>query len=1231
MSRRSRARRKQAGRRSSQSGIWRTILIFVGLLALTVAIWVGLGLISALPDGLRLGLQIGSAVLILGVGSVVLLIGWLRRRRAAAEIEEEILSDPGADEAADVTDRMRRALEKLKKSRGFSSLYDLPWYVIIGPPGAGKTTALRNSGVEFIGAGDDEELRGFGGTRNCDWWLGEEAILIDTAGRYVSQDSDTEVDRAGWAAFLEKLKQTRPKQPINGVILAISIDELLGADEHGIAALADTLRRRLAEVRETLRIDFPVYMLFTKADKISGFREFVARFPDRRRRAVWGTTFESTSRDPQVHASAEQEYDALVERLSAEIVDRMDEEPDLQTRIKIFGLAGQMAGLKHNILDLLDRVFKPSRHSQNAILRGFYFASGTQEGTAIDLVLGEMEDAPGSGLRIEAGRSGLGLSYFLHDLLREVIFAERDWVSYDQRAVRRATGFRIASLTVLGLATFLSLAFVAWTAWDTRSLFAATEQDADTYLAEDFRASLTQVVNDPDLTDVLDRLDQLRALPLGEAPTVAESGRWWRPFFLIDPRADVRTDSATAYGTALEVLLRPRVVMLAERELRDAIEAQDTARVYSSLKTYILLHPDDTDERDDAHLRGWFDAYLQRNSALRFGAEVNGQPPADRLRIHFAAMLESGVGQESGDFVARREAPIDAARDYFGFLNINEIAMAIIEAQAEAQSAAPDFPLRDVFLFPANGLSEARQVFRTRDGSDLGDLNVGWVYTVDGYLGYFADMVDGIRDTLESEVWVISRAGGAEALLQEIGRLEDQLYPLYRAGFAEAWRRALDNLEVNTLNTGTPFVALGTAASRTESPIRDLVRIVTENTRLSEEDLAALEAEAEGGGDLGGVAVPSGQAGAALGGAARFVGREIARRQRDVTRRALDEIGRSGGGGGGGGAAGGQTTMTLLGETLLDIESDFEGWHRYWISAGAEAPNIDAVLNALQAIRLGLLNSVRADLSNELFQLGDAIRGLPEPLRAMMVDVEREFREGARDQRISEMNNALNADVYSFCARVVNNRFPMDNASASMSIDEFAGLFNPNGRMATYFDQYLSDHVLVQNGELVPDPNSDLAPLLSANLLQQFSRARRIEQAFFANGGTMPSISVAIQLRRAPNVENLTLTIEGGQYLLEDGRPASFRWTGLNDVATLSARVGGAIGARTEQAGASQPSNWSIIRLIDSARARSRSGDTLILSYLLGGEEVVIAMTITGTNPFTMPELRQFACPLSVD
>jgi type VI secretion system protein ImpL len=131
--------------------------------------------------------------------------------------------------------------------------------VIVGAPGSGKTTALVNSGLKFPleEAGASQSIKGVGGTRNCDWWFTDEAVLLDTAGRYVTQDSEQKVDASAWLGFLELLKRFRPRQPLNGAIVTVSISDLLYQTDAQRERYARDVRSRVQELHERLGLRFP--------------------------------------------------------------------------------------------------------------------------------------------------------------------------------------------------------------------------------------------------------------------------------------------------------------------------------------------------------------------------------------------------------------------------------------------------------------------------------------------------------------------------------------------------------------------------------------------------------------------------------------------------------------------------------------------------------------------------------------------------------------------------------------------------------------------------------------------------------------------------------------------------------------------------------------------------------------------------------------------------------------
>lgn len=111
-------------------------------------------------------------------------------------------------------------------------------------------------------------------TSHCDWWIANEAVFIDTAGRYTTQRDHAARDPAEWRGFLGLLRSHRVRAPINGVIVVLSVAELLAQGDAERSEHAALLRDRLAELRQVLGIRFPVYVIVAQIDRLRGFREY---------------------------------------------------------------------------------------------------------------------------------------------------------------------------------------------------------------------------------------------------------------------------------------------------------------------------------------------------------------------------------------------------------------------------------------------------------------------------------------------------------------------------------------------------------------------------------------------------------------------------------------------------------------------------------------------------------------------------------------------------------------------------------------------------------------------------------------------------------------------------------------------------------------------------------------------------------------------------------------------
>lgn len=306
---------------------------------------------------------------------------------------------------------------------------DLPWYVVIGAPGSGNSTALQNSGLHFP-LQDEEtpaQVKGIGGTRYCEWWFTDEAVFIDTAGRYVAHESrnlkDALAGSASWHAFLGLLKEHRPRRPINGAIVTVSVTDLLLWAKPERQQFSAHVRMRLSELYAGLNSRFPVYLMVTKMDLLAGFEEMFGGMDDADRSQVWGTTFEPGLDPAEISKNYAGEFARLQDRLYAEMLNRLESEPDLARRASIYRFPQQFHAIGPLLQEFIGMAFSMQVDHQPVMLRGAYFVSASQTGKPIDRVMRTLERAFKVEHR-EVEAAGPSRSYFLSRLMREVIFAE---------------------------------------------------------------------------------------------------------------------------------------------------------------------------------------------------------------------------------------------------------------------------------------------------------------------------------------------------------------------------------------------------------------------------------------------------------------------------------------------------------------------------------------------------------------------------------------------------------------------------------------------------------------------------------------------------------------------------------------------------------------------------------------------------------------------------------------
>lgn len=435
------------------AGILIILLAFALVFILDWPWWVGIFLLVGL---------VGLAIGILFLKKLMMRNREQRFVQQVIEQDESYLKKLGRDEHAEqkeLQDRWKEAVETLRRShlkkRG-NPLYVLPWYVVMGESASGKTTALNSARLSspFF---EVHRTSGISGTRNCDWWFFEQAIVIDTAGRYAIP-VDEGRDKDEWQKFLSLLSRYRKKEPIHGLIVTIAADKLLNAQPAELEENGLKIRRRIDELMRALGIRFPVYLLVTKCDLIGGMTQFSDRLPEQSLEQPMGVINQDMSKN--VAAFLDRAIAATGERLRNLRLLLLHQPESASSDNGFLLFPEELENLRKGLDPFVRAAFQENPYQETPVLRGLYFSSGRQEGTpyshflnALGLI-GEKEVLPGT-------NKGL----FLHNFFAKILPGDRGLFAPTRRAIewRMITrNLGLASWVLVGLALcgLLSYSFV---------------------------------------------------------------------------------------------------------------------------------------------------------------------------------------------------------------------------------------------------------------------------------------------------------------------------------------------------------------------------------------------------------------------------------------------------------------------------------------------------------------------------------------------------------------------------------------------------------------------------------------------------------------------------------------------------------------------------------------------------------------------------------------------------
>jgi len=1175
------------------------LLLIVGLVFLLIALW-WLGPQWSWREYQPLA-SLTARVLATVVLLMLPLLAWaltLQRRNRRLEKERDQDAERERDPCLRYVQAQERALDRslgiLRANLdGRNALYQLPWYLVLGQENTGKTSFINRSNQSFsltgevkAGSGrglDDPDL-----AYAVDWWMGNEAVLIDPPGEFVSQPREAEMEEGGstdslggddadisylpagtharlWTHLIDWLARNRSRRPLNGVVLMVDLVTLLGLPASDRKALTILLRSRLAELCRQLGMRPPLYVVLSKFDRLEGFETFFARLPKAVREDIFGFTFTLDSVEDYDAWLTElgQRYDLLISRLNEQIFDALSGALSLEEREALFSLIRQLAGMRQLLLGFLADVLGSDRYATPALPRGVYFSSVYQQGLLCNAFVNNASQTYRIAPSIsDAQAGGRSVVYFARQLFQSVIYPEAGLASDNLKVL--AAKRRALALSA-GVATLGSLLVVA--GW--YHYYGMNRERAMTVLERSggFGAHVIDAQADPTGLNLLAPLNQIRSavVVFGDYrdswPMVSDMGLY--PGRQIGPKVD------EAYMSLLSQRFLPQLA----GGVMSAMEAPqaDSDQQLAALRVYRMI--EDRASRRSPLVQEWMAKQWQAAFVGESEVQLALRSHLDYAMEHVDTDLPEYRGRVSEIQRKLRQIPMPQRV----YMTMRGEAGHVLRMPLDLRSEIG--PAFDIVYQVTNAADES--------GAAAANGRIDALLTARGYQRYFEPNSKDMADLAIIDQWALGERRNIDYSQADRDALTERIRAIYSRDYIDTWQRNLNRLEVRDFEDLTQAINVLGSVTSSAAPLRRLVETVRDNT----EALAPLAASA-------GEAVP--------GKPAANAGEQVGSIMRTFA--PLNDLLVAKG-----------DKAPYLDETvqvIASVQDQLKGVH--------DSPNRGKAALAAVLDRLALKGP------DPIGNLRRVASGLPQPLDRQVKKLADESSQVLLVEALAELERRWDADVYRFYNERLAGRYPFNPGSRQeVSLDDFVAFFGPQGKLQQFKAQYLSVF-LEENLEALYSERLG-GYLLRTDLMAQLQAADRIRDAFFGNRGNLGLQFTVEPLGLTSSRRSSVLNIEGQLIGYSHGASVS---TALIWPNTLSGATGSGesritlVDSSGNSSGVGYRGAWSMFRLFSQARLNGATDTAVDLSFAATDGGMRYRVTADKReNPFTQQLFQGFALP----
>lgn len=1067
-------------------------------------------------------------------------------------------------------------------SGGREAVYALPWYLVAGHPKSGKSSLIISSELNFqaLPSQRQSELAHVRPTAGVDWRVTSEAVFVDSGGRFQTEGADADE----WAALLETLKQYRPERPLDGYILVIDSEKILKGDERQVEQMAKVLRARLDDAMQRLKVRFPVYLVFSHADAIEGFRDSFSASKAEDKTLVWGATIPLEKSD-NAQALFDSEYEKLHSSLMKRRIVRLSAPFPPVRQLRIFNFPLHFGTARRRFGAFVNTLFRPNPFSENPFLRGFYFTA-----------------APPSKNQ-SAGVQTVSNSFFIRRFFRDVVLRDKDLVKtfLAQRQRPPILGWAVTLIGMLLVFAFLVMSAVSL--FNNKKMLeeaTATGEKVQTIVRADAGRNPLDKREDEarreinateELRELLARLDDYER----NGPPI------YMRFGMYSGNSILEKSLLPLYFSVVEQRYKKPAVKRLEDELRKFANSQPVAnpgqltekeeqtlsRYYDLLKAYLMLSGAYKDRAESGHIA----------TALRDFWVTESKVPSD-MKL---------VAQQQLEFWAK-QVDRDQGDARFPRIQLDE------KLVADTRNKLKDFPA--VYRYYSRKVTEISktvddkvgkttvEAILTRNGADTsyieGSYAVPSAFTRPGY-DLMKVAIQEADKKLGEDDWVMGEVGKKEVAKSTDSSL---ILDRYYRDYADHWRKFVQNTHVKKYNNKDEATQALLAFSTANSPMKILVREISRNTNLS------AKPEVEGWWEwIKSYIFPP--ANTDTGGSQpekefrplfTFVGTKDQAENAPIEKY-RNEIG--------------------------NVYKAFNGISQDKLKEiAAQMAKDEDPLKIRQ--RETAISNLLAGF-NETPSAQEVALLLQEPLANLRALLGADVK--------SQISKAWTQEILP-AAKEIEKGYPFEDGQSDADLTKISAFLNPNdGKFTKFYKDRLEKYFEEADGQLKLKDGADLQ--FSDEFIVYLNKAVALRKALFGSNPT-PKFEYEFSLR--PTKDALVEVSIDGQKLPPDGTgsikgtfPASGSaetgvkvTVGGSGAATSAGSVNANTASGSSGSELTMPGNWGLFRFVDAGRPQKQPGGEYLLTYSIGGKTITATIKPSGGDPFDKRLYRELRAPANI-